>query len=483
MDNANQVDSNLTHKEVALFLGEELKSQNTDQVVTYNLEDEYAKTAKNKKKFVWALLAACFFIVGLSTSITVKLLSNSNHRIEIKINSFNDLNLRSLLGSVGRVQNAYERALKNKENLELNYKDELAAALQKKEMDLFTLESVASVATKKSIEERKSHIEEEYKLSAEKLKKDYQEKLAKIQEEIKNYEEAVNSYDSKKLSEAKNAEATIDSTKQLHDIEMNQERESYEKKIRELRKQLHDQQIQAAEDQRNAVEEVRSIYQAKIDLLDPRAREESSDQDKIILHAGIKNQTASKALWQSVDALNFSAKSYESGISSSSENLSKSLKKTEENLKELKTIACRFKPIPMENSIKDYVPAIMHQSYQLANELASSASKLQEDNNVFESLIEKELSGQADGLVVSTKTSPELRVYILSASKNKIPGEGIPVQIFNDSKGLAEGSLVKKGLDYIVTLNPQKEEEKDKNLPLYRPQNGDKIRIVLSQNR
>ena len=45
MDNGNKV--SLTHKEVALFLGDELKNFNKKAAKPYNLEKEYAKTKKN----------------------------------------------------------------------------------------------------------------------------------------------------------------------------------------------------------------------------------------------------------------------------------------------------------------------------------------------------------------------------------------------------------------------------------------------------
>lgn len=486
MDNANEInqiqnETNLTHKEVALFLGDELKTQNTEQVITYDLAEEYAKTAKNKKKFVWILLASCFFVVGAATFTTIALVANSNHKITINIDSFADLNLRTLLNSLGRTQTLYDNAVKNKETLVQNRDDELRQAEQKKDMDLFTLESVASIATKDSVKERKAKIEADYKAAVEQIHAEYDEKIKSADEDVKNYGSKINEYDSAAVSKAKDAESSIDSTKQLHDMEMNYLQERYEKKIRVLREQLLAQQLQAAQEQREAVEEVRSIYQAKIDLLDPKAREQNSDQNKIILEAGIKNQLETSALWDSVDKLEFKANSFSSKVSSSSENFLQALQKTEKELSGLRTIASRFKPIPMENSIKDYVPAITHQSYQIAEILAKSGVKLQEEVNDFEVLIEKELSGNADAVILSVSKAPELKVYVAKSSRSKInEGNGTEVQILNENKPVADGTIFKKEDFYFVR---QKRPAENGKVQPYTPLPGDKIRIILPQVR
>ena len=477
MDNANKIDSNLTHREVALFLGDELKNEQSENVVTYDLVEEYAKTAQHKKKFVWKLLALCFFIVGIGTFTTVGMVSNSNHKIVININSFNDLNLRSLLSSVSRVQTLYENAVKNKATLEENLSDELNQAAQKREMDLFTLNSVASVATKNSISERKIKIDLDYNTAVQNIKNEYEPKIKKADEEIKKYQSQVASYDSEELSRAKNAESSIDSTKQLHDMEMKHLEEKYEKKIKELHAQLLNQQIKAAEEQRNAVEEVRKIYQAKIDLLDPKAREESKEQNKIILDAGIKNKVESSALWDSVKKLSFKEADYTQVLSTSA--FSESIKRTEKELGELRTIAYRFQPIPMENSIKDYVPAMIHQSYQIANDLAKSGSKMKDDLDAFALIIEENIDDKADGVILSTKNAPEFSVYVKKASLAKVQGEkSVQVEILNGSKAMAEGTLSKKNEEFTITQRiPQTEEEV--KTPPYTPATGDRIRIVI----
>ena len=486
MDNANKIAPNLTHKEVALFLGDDLHIQNDESITTYNLVDEYAKTRKHYKPFVWVLLAICFFIVGAGTFTTIGLLSNSNKRIAINIDSFDDLNLRSLLSSAGRVQNLYENAIKNKAALEDSLENELTMASQKRDNDFFTLQSVASVATAASISERKARIELEYNETVQDLHEHYDPQILEAEEEIRKYKTQVEKYDESELSQAQSEESSIDSTKQLHDIEMRTQADRYEKKLRDLRAQLATQQIKAAEAQKQAVEEVRKIYQAKIDLLDPKAREESNEQNKIILDAGIENQLTPSTLWKSVEGLSFDESSYTSQFKSPSLDFINSLRTAQNGLEEIRTIAYRFKPIPMENSIKDYVPAMMHQTYQIADELAKGSQHMQaeidelraeltERNDFLENYV---VLNNCDGIILSTHTAPSFSVYVAKASRLKISaGSSVSVSILNGNKIVANATVAAQGSEFVLTQTMPAQEPGKKAPEVYQIQTGDKFRI------
>ena len=148
-----------THREVQLFLKDELKKLRFAKAEQYNLEEEYAKTKKNKDKSVGIILAVssiivCLLVVALTTFIT-----SQNHKIAVNIDTFNDLNLRALLNSAGRTESLYANALQSKEILLAKMEDELASAKRKMENDLYVLKSVENVSSRNSIlaRQRKSH--------------------------------------------------------------------------------------------------------------------------------------------------------------------------------------------------------------------------------------------------------------------------------------------------------------------------------------
>jgi len=486
MDNANEITADFTHKEVELFLGDELKNYNDENIVSYNLEEEYAKTKNNKAYFVWILLGICFFVVGLGTTITTKFLTDSNHRISININSFDDLNLRSLLSSVGQTRSQYKNAVKTKESLEDELKNELNQAKQKQEMELFTLKSVSKVASKDSIQKRKNQIDENYEESVKKLHEKYDSEIASAKEKIKHFQEQMETFDSGKIAQADSQESSIDSTKQLHDLQMKNQADKYEAKIKELRELLITQQIQAAEEQKKAVEDVRNIYQAKIDLLDPKAREENAAQNKIILDIGINNNSKKDQTWSDIEKLAFTPKDYTSSSKAPEDSFSQALSKSQRELAELRTIAKRFRPIPMENSIRDYVPAMVRQSFSLAQILAESGKDLQtkldslknseKAKNIF---IDQQLSQSGhDGLIISSIDEDHYLLYICQGSQWKLESDSeIPVHFYNGSKMVLTGTAYSSEGTFIAKIPPAN--SLHSSAEIYYPKAGDKIKLEI----
>ena len=289
MDNTDKIDADFTHSEVSLFLGDELKKLSQKRVDRYNLQEEYAKTSKNKAFFLRIALAICLLFIVLGSLAIAGVITRINHGISININSFDDLNLRILLNSAERVQSLYDNAVRAKKMLEMEKEDALAQAELKRKMDLYTIQMVRSVTPGG-----------ELRLSMVALEREY---LATVKEQLDEYNE-------KKRSAEQNGEVVVDSTKQLHELEISAIRNRYEAKISELYIQLAEQQKKSAQKQKSAVEKVRDTHQAKINLLDPKAREEDSEQDKIIQDAGITKETSSWALWKTINDLSFDAMDY-----------------------------------------------------------------------------------------------------------------------------------------------------------------------------
>ena len=131
MDNDNkitEIQEIQTHNEVQLFLKDELTKLSSAKVEQYNLEEEYAKTKKNKDKSVGIILAVCSIIVCLLVVALTTFITSQNHKIAVNIDTFNDLNLRALLNSAGRTESLYANALQSKEILLAKMEDELASA-------------------------------------------------------------------------------------------------------------------------------------------------------------------------------------------------------------------------------------------------------------------------------------------------------------------------------------------------------------------
>lgn len=281
MDNGNKID--LTHKEVALFLGDDLKKFNKRTAKPYDLEAEYAKTKKNHQALVWILLAACFVCVGIGTWITVKSVSDSNEKITVNIDTFSDLNLKELLNMVGTSQNSYDEAVRTKENLEAMLQNDLDSATRKRENDNFTLKSISFYTKKSDLEARQKKIDDDYNKAVRAAHQKYDSQISKAEEEIQKYKTQMDGYDSTMVSQAKKAESSLDSQKQLNDMKFKKQTEKNQQQINELRKQLADEQIRAKEEMQNAIDEVQRTYQAQIVFL---MKTHKDFLEKLIVHNG-----------------------------------------------------------------------------------------------------------------------------------------------------------------------------------------------------
>lgn len=451
MDNDNKVrasaDKADTHKSVRLFLAKELKTlEQHTQVQTYNLIDEYAKTRQNHNRFVWLLLMLCFVTVGgISLAITLYV-SRQNTKIEINIDSFDDLNLRSLLSSVGRTQNMYENATKEKASLQASLDSELKQAEQKRDNDLFTMQSVAAVSTPAAMKRKAEAVEKEYEATVQRLHEEYDTLIQTAENEIQQYSSQLDTYDGAKISRAQEQEAAIDSQRQLHDLEMKQQAFRYEAQIAELRLQMAAQQQAAKEAQRAAVEEVRRVYQARIDELDPFVRDAHG------------NSVVRKAAAENASAESFTASDYRAGSGKTAQTLTDALVDTEAAFTDFDYITRIVADIPQERDIPSFVHAMKNKTYEIGSTLARAAqslqqqadalrddvSRLQEQVAARDSFIDAYISENlCDGAVLSVANRSALPLRLTSAAAARVAAGEATAQIREGKKVIADVTIQK----------------------------------------
>src|SRR5574344_2675166 len=268
MDNDNKVDKKMhQHNEVLLFLKDELQPLSHDKPHSYDLETEYAKTRKNKTTSIWILMIAAVIVVGLFAFGISKYVDYTNNNIKININAFDDLNLRSLLDVFGQSKDKYDTAVKEKSELEAELAYGTKQAEQKKEAELFTLQSLK--LNPKETNKRAAVIRKEYDDTITALHAQYDVQIDAKQNLINHYKEKLDEYDSNKVTQAKEQEAAVDSQRQLNEFEKQQLIMKYENEIDKLRGQMNSSQQDSFDRQKQAVTVITNEYQARIDALDP----------------------------------------------------------------------------------------------------------------------------------------------------------------------------------------------------------------------
>ena len=272
MDYDNKIENrelarNQRHKDVLLFLNEELNNlQDRTTTETYNLEREYAKTKKNKSPFVFLLLFICFGATLGVAWILSNVISKQNQNIEINLEEFDALNLKDLLDSVTKVQDRYDNAVKQQSLYKSELEAQLKDAEQKRDDDLFLIESLSEIDAE-SVAGKRRQVNNEYYKKVEEIRAEYEPKIAELEQEIDQYKKELESYDASKIDAARERDMAVDGERQIQELERQRLVEMYERQIADLQKRLN-----ASSDNksyRKAVNQVSGKYKTEMDKLDP----------------------------------------------------------------------------------------------------------------------------------------------------------------------------------------------------------------------
>ena len=276
MDNDNKIramgdkmqNTDQRHKEVLLFLNDELnRLQTTNSSSSYDLEKEYAKTRKNKSPFVFLLLFSSIVIVFLASWGMTAHIKKQNENITVNLEEFEGLNIKNLLDSVSKVQSNYDAAMKNKMNIISDRDTALRKAEEKRDNDLFLIESLK--LDKKSEAKRRDAVLTEYNESVALINEAYDPQITLAENELAEYKKQLDEYDTSKLEAARQQEQALDSERRLHQLEIDKISESYENRIQSLQTSYAEERKNHADQIKRSVNEVSTKYQAEIDQLDP----------------------------------------------------------------------------------------------------------------------------------------------------------------------------------------------------------------------
>ncbi|MBO5116506.1 MAG: hypothetical protein J6C25_03275, partial [Treponema sp.] len=258
----NQTNSK-THEEVLLFLNDELQHiQQTSELQSYNLEEEYAKTKKHKSPFTYIVLAICFLCVGGIALIMNAVISKHNSEIAVNLQVFDDLNLRTLLDSVSKVQNSYDDAVQRKLAVVSKMEQELAQVQAQKDNEIFLLDSLK--VPEKEKEKRISEIENEYKVQTAAVHQEYDSQILTIESEIETFAEQLAEFDNVKVESARKQEKAFEAERQIYEMEKLKIKNDYELRINDLNPSMSDMQKKHDEELRNSIKQLNTVHKTEL---------------------------------------------------------------------------------------------------------------------------------------------------------------------------------------------------------------------------
>jgi len=279
MDNDNKImnSEEQRHKDVLLFLQDELEPLKLrNRASAYNLETEFAKTKKNKSFFVPLILLSCILVVVLVSFCIAKSIEKTNHEITVNLEEFDDVNLRNLIDTVARTQDQYEAAVKNKIQIESQKKSALNTAVDKREADLWTIDSM-NLRDRALKSKRQAEVHKAFDEQVREIDQQYDPLIAAAQAEVDAYKEKLNEYDNSKLAAAQEQQRALDSERQLQELERKKLSDQYENRIASLEDQMTRMRSSHANELRKNLTEVSEKLQKEIDTLDPVIVDEYAD--------------------------------------------------------------------------------------------------------------------------------------------------------------------------------------------------------------
>lgn len=475
MDNDNKIDGmdyskNKNAREVSLFLQEELIPLKKRKTVTsYNLEEEYAKTKKNRNYSIWivmgitvvaAVLATWGFVSGLSAKKNVK----------VSLEAFEDLNLRNLFDALSKTQDLYEKASKTKAELQASLDSRIAEAKRNRDADIAYLKKMK--LAKKQYQDKEREVLKRYRDRVNAAHEELDEKIQAAEIELKQYEEQLKSFDSENVAKAQTWEKEMDSQRQVHEIEKSQLTEEYENQLTDLRKQMKENSERNYQERRMAINDLTTHYEARISKLDPQ----------------IKDSKVTSVVQESADLTAngvFNPEVITQNLAQRDEEFSVVLSETKRKFDDYSTLNNYAQTIPFSNGMENVVSSERQIVYDMTNSIAKTGaeriSKLKTENYQLSTQLENSRNENArlktslssanglldtyaksvgaEGFILNYSTGNAAVVFVSSASKAFIRNDGSSKGTVVDSDGLvlATGSFWFKDSVYFLTLDEEVE--------------------------
>ncbi len=465
MGNDNKINqtNDQRHKEVLLFLNDELnRLQTVNSSDSYDLEREYAKTKKNKSLFSTLLLTGSILVVFLLAWGITAYINSKNEEITVNLKEFEGLNVKNLLDSVNKVQTNYDNAMKNKTNIISDRDVALKKAEEKRDSELFLIESL-NLDDKKEIKKRQDAVLEEYEASVALINEVYEPQLVLADNELAEYKKQLDEYDTAKLEAARQQEQALDSERRVHRLEMEKLSKEYENRIAALQESYAKERKDNSEQIRRQVSEVSQKYVQQIDQLDPDLTNTSAQ--------GIVNTINAKGL-EAFDSAKFIE---ENEITDDTVVIG--LSAFQKDYNQYSTVQEPFESIPYKKSAPSYLKAskglvdsmgatfeetalkflgekqeLSTQIDELGNKITSlngQIDKLKKDNAAEKAQLKadfleeknqlaKDYTGIYDGILASAKaqavvisahSKENIRIYVIEAQRAHITEAGVGAEI------------------------------------------------------
>ena len=221
----------LVEQSKMLFL-QQVLDEFRDKQAQYNLEQEFAKTKKNRSLMVpLVILGIVVVFVGAMVGVTWYI-QQSSQDIQISITEFEDVNLREILDGAQRLQNQLDNARRRMENLITEREQAIENVRDEAERRISLLQNEEISQAERS--SRVAAVEEDAEEQIVSIREEYGARIEEVEAEIADLEEQIAQYDSRQLEQAREQEEILNNQQQVFELEKEQIRQEYEEEIQSL---------------------------------------------------------------------------------------------------------------------------------------------------------------------------------------------------------------------------------------------------------
>lgn len=262
MDNGYEIavpDGEITERrDISLFLGDDQKTLRAGGGELYDATREFEKTRFYRNHLVLASLVAVVLVTSIAAWLITTEINRRMTKVDIDIQSFQDLNLRDILDSAKRFNDELDRSVRDLASLEMDRDARLERIRDKKRADILLLEATALSA--EDAARRRRAIDAEAASAERLVMETYEPDIRDKRIEIAAIQEKIASYDTRSMETARKQQEVFDNQQRVYELEKERLASSYEQRIASLEETLRQEQVNGRRELEKAVANFVRLY-------------------------------------------------------------------------------------------------------------------------------------------------------------------------------------------------------------------------------
>ncbi|HPJ38097.1 MAG TPA: hypothetical protein PK253_14485 [Spirochaetota bacterium] len=239
MGNEDKI-KDIVSKSKEIFLPDELQPEEVQQV--YSLNDEFAKTRKNRSLAFFFTVAGFIFVIIASSIIITYWIQQQQTQLDLSISDFEDLRLRDLLETSNKYQGELNAAREDLDGIKLQMQKEILRVKEgtARQRETVLAQHLPEAETDKKL--KQIQVQEKRRINA--VEAQYKNKLNDKEEEILVLKAKVAASNKGMKDNVQQAENILNNYQKLHNIRMDKQKAYYENEIYKL-KLYHKRYVEA----------------------------------------------------------------------------------------------------------------------------------------------------------------------------------------------------------------------------------------------